>query len=114
MNLAVVITAYRPGPEFLNLVQSLAGKDFAEVVVVDDGSGPESEELFASVAMVRGVRLLRHGVRLGRGASLKTAFNQVICQLPDVRGVVTASEFDDWVRFESQANPPLGSFTWIW
>jgi glycosyltransferase involved in cell wall biosynthesis len=87
--LAVVIPAYRPSAGLVDLVRALDGRD-GPVVVVDDGSGPEFAATFAAAAAFPHVQLLRHAVNLGKGAALKTAFNHVLCTMPDVTGVVTA------------------------
>src|SRR5688572_27030612 len=86
---AVVIPAYKPSAELVDLVQTLS-EGFSAIIIVDDGSRPEFQKIFAAAAGVPGVQILRHAVHLGRGAALKTAFNHVLCGLSDVTGVVTA------------------------
>ena len=87
--LAVVIPAYRPSEGLINLVRNLTEGRIGEVVVVDDGSGPDYRDIFAQLSALPKVHLLRHGAHLGRGAALKTAFNHVLCTIPDLAGVVT-------------------------
>lgn len=87
--LAVVIPAYRPSAGLVDLVRALAGR-IGPIVIVDDGSGPDFAATFAAAAASPGVQLLRHAVNLGKGAALKTAFNHVLCTMPDVVGVITA------------------------
>ena len=87
--LAVVIPAYRPSAGLIDLVRALAGR-VGPVVIVDDGSGPEFAETFRQAGVFDNVQLLRHAVNLGKGAALKTAFNHVLCAMPDAAGVVTA------------------------
>ena len=88
--LAVLIPAYRPSDSLLDVVRALAGKSLPHIVVVDDGSGPDFRDLFARVAELPGVELLRHATNLGKGAALKTGLNYALCQYPDLIGVVTA------------------------
>ena len=88
--LAVVIPAYRPSSKLVDVVRALAGRRFAAIVVIDDGSGPDFHDVFASAAAVPGVQLLRHAANLGKGAALKTGINQALCAIPDLAGVVTA------------------------
>jgi len=57
---------------------------------VDDGSGPDFRDLFARVAELPGVELLRHATNLGKGAALKTGLNYALCKYPDLIGIVTA------------------------
>ncbi|HEU0123617.1 MAG TPA: GtrA family protein [Bryobacteraceae bacterium] len=90
MNVCILIPAYHPGPELLPLVEELAVAGYRAIVVVDDGSGPSFSRLFAAVAAVPGVTLLRHAVNLGKGAALKTGFNHILCVYPESAGVVTA------------------------
>jgi glycosyltransferase involved in cell wall biosynthesis len=87
--LAVVIPAYRPSAGLIDLLGALAGSGLP-IVIVDDGSGPEFAATFAAAAAFPNVQLLRHAVNLGKGAALKTAFNHLLCTVPDLAGVVTA------------------------
>jgi putative flippase GtrA len=59
-------------------------------MVVDDGSGPQYESIFAAAARVPGVSVVKHAVNLGKGAALKTGMNMVMLSFPDACGVVTA------------------------
>jgi glycosyltransferase involved in cell wall biosynthesis len=88
--LAVVIPAYRPSAGLIDLVRQLSEKAFPAIVIVDDGSGAEYRDTFAEAAAFPHVQLLRHAVNLGKGAALKTAFNHILCSMPDAVGVVTA------------------------
>ena len=88
--LAVLIPAYRPSESLLDVVRALVEKSLPHLVVVDDGSGPDFRDLFAHVAELPGVELLRHATNLGKGAALKTGLNYALCRYPDLAGVVTA------------------------
>ena len=87
---AVLIPAYRPSDSLLEVVRALVEKSLPHIVVVDDGSGPEFRDLFARVAELPGVELLRHAVNLGKGAALKTGLNYALCRYPGLAGTVTA------------------------
>ena len=80
----VLIPAYKPGLELVELVRALP--EFV-VVVVDDGSGPEFAGIFEKL---EGVRIVRHAVNLGKGAALKTGMNYALVEFPDLAGIVTA------------------------
>lgn len=71
----ILIPAYQPGKALVDLVDALAGSDGidADVLVVDDGSGPAYDSVFAMVR-ARGVIVLSHLVNRGKGAALKTGF----------------------------------------
>jgi glycosyltransferase involved in cell wall biosynthesis len=51
------------------------------VLVVDDGSGPEYQDIFREVSQIAGVSLLKHIVNLGKGAALKTGLNYAAFEL---------------------------------
>lgn len=87
---AVVIPAYNPDQRLLAAVEGLLGEGFASIVVVDDGSRPESRPVFAALARDPRCHLLAHAVNLGKGRALKTAFNHVALALPAAEGIVTA------------------------
>jgi glycosyltransferase involved in cell wall biosynthesis len=87
--LAVVIPAYRPGGSLVDLVQALRPLDWTAIIVVDDGSGPESEPIFRTIASLPAVEVRRHAVNLGKGAALKTAINFALCTYPEIAGIVT-------------------------
>ena len=87
---AVLIPAYRPSAGLVDVVAALARKGIPAIVVVDDGSGPEFAAVFARVAQIPGVELLRHAVNLGKGAALKTGINFALCAYEGLKGVVTA------------------------
>jgi glycosyltransferase involved in cell wall biosynthesis len=82
VDVAVVIPAYRPGPALFALVDELKAA-FSTIVVVNDGSGPGYD--FSSLPLV-----LEHAVNLGKGAALKTGINYVLCNFPNIQGIVTA------------------------
>ena len=64
--IAIVIPAYKPSDGLVDLVRELARKTTGTIVVVDDGSGPEYRDVFARVAELPQVQLLRHAVNLAR------------------------------------------------
>jgi glycosyltransferase involved in cell wall biosynthesis len=87
---AVLIPAYRPNRSVIDLVRSLAGRGIAIIVVVDDGSGPEYQHIFDTLAAIDSVRVQRHAVNCGKGAALKTGMNYILAEFGDLPGVVTA------------------------
>jgi len=89
MRLAAVIPAYNPSEKLFELVSELTNTEFAMIVVVDDGSNKQYEELFQKVKHINKVVLLKHGINLGKGAALKTGMNHAFCYVKDLKGVVT-------------------------
>lgn len=85
----VLIPAFNPGSSLLETVESLAGLGFRDFVVVNDGSGAESNWVFDQLACREGCVVLRHAINLGKGRALKTGFNHFLLHFPDHLGVVT-------------------------
>src|SRR5262245_12901555 len=85
----VLIPAFNPGSALLDTVEDLARSGFRRFVVVDDGSGPESNGIFERLAARGDCAILRHAVTLGKGRALKTGLNHFLLYFPDQRGVVT-------------------------
>ncbi len=78
----VLIPAYEPDVELLSLVRGLHAADPGIVaVVVDDGSGPGFDDIFAAAAGL-GCVLLTLPDNRGKGQALKTGFAEVARRLP--------------------------------
>ena len=90
MRIAILIPAFRPGPEFPSFVSALVARGITRIVVVDDGSGPEYRRVFDQVAELPQVYVCRHAINLGKGAALKTGINLILCEYADTSVVVTA------------------------
>ncbi|MBI4875293.1 MAG: bifunctional glycosyltransferase family 2/GtrA family protein [Acidobacteria bacterium] len=92
--LTLLIPAYQPARGLASLVDEVLSGDreglFRQVIVVDDGSGPEHAPVFDSVRSSGAVTVLRHAVNLGKGAALKTGLNHALVAWPGALGVVTA------------------------
>jgi putative flippase GtrA len=88
--ICVVIPAYQPDRHLVDVVRGCRAVMDAPIVVVDDGGGPEYAAVFAEVATVSGVTVVRHAVNLGKGAALRTGFNAALCAHRELVGVVTA------------------------
>ncbi|MEO8128212.1 MAG: bifunctional glycosyltransferase family 2/GtrA family protein [Bryobacteraceae bacterium] len=87
----LLIPAYRPGGELVEVVKELhRSSDLGGILVLDDGSGPGYREIFGSLRAMDRVQVVSHVVNLGKGAALKTGMNHAACQFPDSAGIVTA------------------------
>lgn len=89
-NIPVIIPAYEPDEKLPLLLEQLKAAGIAHMIVVDDGSGDDYQELFRRAEAVEGCVVLHHAVNLGKGRALKTAFNACLLRYPGLRGCVTA------------------------
>lgn len=75
MTVALVIPSLHPTHQLVTVVSSVLDPESdLEVIVVDDGSGPEYASVFGKLSALPGCTVLRHGENRGKGAALKTAF----------------------------------------
>ena len=81
-----LIPAYRPDRTLAGLVRDLEKRNL-RVIVVDDGSGPDYEALFAVCAET--ALVLRHENNRGKGAALKTGLAWLRENVPGPYTVVT-------------------------
>lgn len=84
----VLIPAYRPPAALGRLVADLVARGFAQILVVDDGSGPSFDPLFEDLKQRPEVSLLRHEANRGKGEALKTGLRRALQN--GATGVVTA------------------------
>lgn len=68
----ILIPAYEPDDSLIKTTTALRQESFP-VVVVDDGSGPKFQEIFAQLAPE--ISLLHHQENLGKGSALKTGLD---------------------------------------
>lgn len=87
---AVVTPAYRPTEQLPGYIRQLIDAGVAEVIVVNDGSGPEFDSVFKALSHLDRCTLLRHERNSGKGVALKTAFRYFMKQDAGWKGLVTA------------------------
>ena len=88
-NIIVVIPAYEPEKSFIDFTYRLADQ-YSRIVIIDDGSGKTYNSIFTEIEKNKRITVLRHAINMGKGRSLKDAFNYVLVNWPDAMGVVTA------------------------
>ena len=69
-----LIPAYEPDEQLVALAEELEREDFA-VIVVNDGSGADSADVFREAA--RWAQVLTHPRNRGKGAALKTGLRYI-------------------------------------
>ena len=88
-DLAIVLPSLDPDEKFDRVVEGLVNRGFQHLVIVDDGSAPEKQKHFEKAAAYPQCTVLHHGVNRGKGRALKTAFDHVRRELPELEGVIT-------------------------
>ena len=83
-----VIPAYKPTDRLVSLCREIISTGYS-VIAVDDGSGPEYQEVFDKINSMNGVTVLTHNQNQGKGAALKTAFLYIKTSAPDINHIVT-------------------------
>lgn len=87
----IIIPAYQPGKILIELVKNLCKNPQQKVIVVDDGSSVDKNDIFIEVAKIAGVDFLQHAENLGKGRALKTGFNHFLLHYAkNSIGVITA------------------------
>lgn len=112
MKTALIIPAYKPGREMLELLEMFRDNEDFRPVVVDDGSGTEYREIFDAVPDF--AVLLRHEVNRGKGAALKTAIAHVLETMPECDLALTADadgqhRYADILRINESARAHAGA-----
>jgi len=88
-SLAIVLPSLDPDEKFGQVVEGLIDNGFEKIVIVDDGSAEENQHWFDKAEEHPQCSVLHHGINKGKGRALKTAFEYVIENLPEVEGVIT-------------------------
>ncbi len=88
--IAFLIPALDPGHHLLDLVRGLTVARCSRVVVVDDGSGAEGQEILSEICRCERTTLIRHPRNQGKGRALKTGFRHVLREFPGIEAIVTA------------------------
>ncbi len=86
---AIILPSLNPDEKFSRVVNTLIEKGFEYIVIVDDGSSEDRQHYFAEAEKYPQCIVLHHGVNKGKGRALKTAFEYVSKNLPQLKGVIT-------------------------
>ena len=87
---AILIPSLEPDERLPAYIQQLSENGFGMIVVVDDGSGEDYQEIFRTVEKTDRTVVLHHDVNHGKGVALKTGYRYLLDQAPGIRGVITA------------------------
>ena len=89
MRIPIVIPAYEPDDRLLMLLQGLSAV-FTDIILVNDGSDETYDDIFDRAEHQYGCIVLKHYRNMGKGRSLKDAFNYCLNRYTDLTGCVTA------------------------
>ncbi len=101
-NVAILIPTLNPEDKTVVFLKNLRKKCRNPIIVINDGSKKECDELFETIEKIENCILLHHGVNLGKGRALKTGFNYYLLNFSG-NGVVTADgdgqhDIDDIIK----------------
>lgn len=87
--MTVLIPAYEPDGRLIKLVTEIRRETAYSVVIVNDGSGSDFQNVFLT-AEEMGCTVLTHDRNFGKGHALKTGFSYIRDNKAETEGVVTA------------------------
>lgn len=89
----IVIPSYEPDERLISLLKDLNAAGIGPVIIVNDGSGTEYDEIFEQAEKLieaSGGKYISYRPNKGKGRALKTAFSYIAENYPDALGCVTA------------------------
>ncbi|MBN1776783.1 MAG: bifunctional glycosyltransferase family 2/GtrA family protein [Clostridiales bacterium] len=89
-DIAVLIPGYQPRKRLESYMEQLIGAGIKRIVVVDDGSGPDYDDIFGGLEPYREAVLLRYEKNRGKGFALRHGMEYIAKKFPDCRFVITA------------------------
>lgn len=89
-DIALIVPAYSPSRELVELVGAAKEAGFKRIILVDDGSDLVFAPIFDECVDKYGAELLRHSVNEGKGRALKTGFLHFLASSEGRGGVTTA------------------------
>ncbi len=87
--IGIIIPALEPEYRLLDFVIDLQAEQFSRIVIVDDGSGIQYQNIFEQ-AEVLGCKVVHHPKNLGKGAALRTGIRTVEAEFGIGTGIITA------------------------
>lgn len=90
MTIPILIPVYEPDKQLPDLIDRLIESGATNIIIVDDGSGPEFREIFNQIKENKYCHLCTHAVNLGKGRAIKTGLNFALSNYSELSGIVTA------------------------
>lgn len=86
----ILIPSLNPDEKLVKYVDELIGLGFDKILVVNDGSRKDCDNIFSRISQIKEVVVIEHKVNCGKGRALKTGFSYILKHYDDCVGVVTA------------------------
>lgn len=80
MKTLIVIPALNPDKNLIMYVEQLILKGFDDILIIDDGSNTEKQEIFRTLEERKECHLFHHAINLGKGRALKNGINYFLTQ----------------------------------
>lgn len=90
MSVMLLIPSYEPQTKVISFVRKLSEQTRKNILIVDDGSGSDYQSTFKKLATSPSVSILSYSKNKGKGVALKTGFQKIVTDYPEVTAVVTA------------------------
>ena len=88
-SLAILIPAFNPNQNIIDLVLDLSYFKWNEIIVINDGSSNESQIFFDNLNDFDNVHILTHQSNKGKGAALKTGIDYLNSKNTELDGLIT-------------------------
>ncbi len=88
-NIAVLIPSFNPDRNLINLVTKLSIDSWSRIVIVNDGSTNESNQIFIELNCIKNVLVISHSSNQGKGAALKTGIKYINDNAKTIKGIIT-------------------------
>jgi len=88
-DIVVIIPTYDPNETIMSEFMTKLQKEFKNIIVVNDGCRSEFDDFFKKLGEKK-IKILKNNVNLGKGMALKHAYNYVLNEYPNCKGVVSA------------------------
>jgi dolichol-phosphate mannosyltransferase len=85
----IIVPTLNPNIELLDDFLAKLKKEFKNILVYDDGGRDEYKDSFKKLEKQK-IIVLHHYINLGKGRAMKDAFNYLLNEYPNLKGVVTA------------------------
>ena len=89
-DIAVLLPSYQPDERRQPYVEELSKARFEQIVIVDDGSGPDYDPVYHALERLDGVTVLRYPQNHGKGYALRHGMRHIMDTCRESRFIITA------------------------